>query len=356
MFSHTVTDEAETRGEAVDAAGRPRLELFGAPADLRADWSELAAASRNPFATVEWAEAWLEHASGSVRSRLFAAAGPTGRIAAIVPLVIVRGRYVRKVRFLGFGAANELGPICAREDRELGVEALRLALAATRDEWDVFLGESLPADDWPARLGATLVARSGSPVVRGPWESWDHYLASRSRSLRKELRQKERRLRDRGLRYRTVTDPADLDEGLDRLFELHRARWGAEASPWFAGLERFHRAFARAALRRGWLRLRLLELAGRVAAANHSFRFGDIEWSYQHGRDPDLERESVGLLIFGHAVREAFGEHASEFRLGPGTQEYKLRFATDDPGLETVALARGLRGRASVRATRRRGG
>jgi CelD/BcsL family acetyltransferase involved in cellulose biosynthesis len=102
------------------------------------------------------------------------------------------------------------------------------------------------------------------------------------------------------------------------------------------------------------LRLRLLELDGRAVAANYSFRVGGCEWSYQHGRDPELEHDSVGFLILAHAIREAFTEGAAEFRLGPGKQEYKLRFADGDHGLETVGLARGLRGRASLLAERRR--
>ena len=40
----------------------------------------------------------------------------------------------------------------------------------------------------------------------------------------------------------------------------------------------------------------------------------------------------------------------SEYRLLRGGEEYKGRFASEDPGLETVALARGPRGRVAVRA------
>ncbi len=324
------------------------------PIDPGTEWSELAEASGSPFATVEWTEAWLEHAARGCTPHLLAARARNGRLAAILPLVVVRGRYVRKCRFLGFGAANELGPICAHADRRLGISALRLALEQTRREWDVFVGESLPGSGWDARLGARTVGRESSPVARGPWKRWDDYLASRSRSLRKELRQKQSRLA--GLAYRTVTAPDELEPGLEALFALHRARWGEDASPFFSGLERFHRAFAATAFRRGWVRLRFLELAGRPVAVNYSLRFGDSEWSYQHGRDPGLDDASVGLLVFAHAVRESFAEGSRVFRLGPGPQAYKRRFSTDDPGVETVGLARGLRGRASLLAVRRRGG
>src|SRR2546430_7596739 len=103
-----------------------RLERLGSVGEAREDWARLAEASGNPFATVEWSEAWLAHAAAGCRPSLFAALGHDG-VVAMVPLVVSHGRYVRKTRFLGFGAANELGPVCAPADRELGLEALRLA-------------------------------------------------------------------------------------------------------------------------------------------------------------------------------------------------------------------------------------
>jgi CelD/BcsL family acetyltransferase involved in cellulose biosynthesis len=332
-----------------------RLERLGSVGEARDDWARLAGRSGNPFATVEWSEAWLGHAAAGCRPSLFAALSADGTVA-IVPLVVSHGRYVRKARFLGFGAANELGPVCAPLDRELGLGALRLALEATRGEWDMFVGETLPGSGWAPALGASPVGREASPVVAGPWPSWEDYLATRSRNFRSELRRKERRLEEQGMRFRTVTSGGELDSGLDALFDLHRRRWADEASPFFAGEEAFHRAFAAAAFERGWVRLRLLELEGRAVAVSYSFRFGDAEWSYQYGRDPALEHQSVGLIAAAHAIREAFMEGAAEFKLGPGAQAYKLRFSTGDDGLETVVIARGLRGRAALLAARRRAG
>ena len=127
------------------------LERLGSVDEARADWERLATASGCPFATVEWTETWLEHAAGPYVPHLFLARDPDGRAVAIVPLVIARGRYVRKARFLGFRAANQVGAICARDDSELGVQALRQVLAATRRDWDIFVAENLPGD----RLGFT---------------------------------------------------------------------------------------------------------------------------------------------------------------------------------------------------------
>ncbi len=89
---------------------------------MRDDWAVLARRQGNPFASVEWCEAWLANVGDQYRlePRLFAARRADGSLAALLPLVLVQGRYVRKLRLLGFGPANELGPVAAPDDRRGG--------------------------------------------------------------------------------------------------------------------------------------------------------------------------------------------------------------------------------------------
>lgn len=338
-------------------AGSDRLEVV--PVELeevRQDWDELAVAASSPFASVEWFEAWLEHGGVDCTPRLFAGRRSDGTVAAVLPLVLVRGRFVTKLRFAGFGVANALGPVCRPADRDAAGAALRTAAERTRAEWGLFLAETLPGPGWATRLGAAPVSRESSPVVRGAWASWDDYLATRSPNFRSELRRQERKLAARGLAVRTVTGLEELGQALDRLFQLHRERWSDAASMWFAGREAFHRAFAAAALARGWLRLHVLELEGRVAAVYLGYRCGETAWYYQLGRETADRAASLGVVIVAHAFRESLAEGVCELNLGPGAQRYKLRLATGDAGVETVAIARGIRGRAALLAARRRGG
>jgi len=151
---------------------------------VRDEWEALACAAGNPFLTPQWAETWLRLCGECCEPRVFAARRGDGGLAAIVPLVIVRGRYARKARFLGFGPANELGPLLAPADAALAPDLLRRAVTAIRREWDVFLAEKLPGQGWAQRVGGVTMARKAAPLVTGPWESWDAYLASRSRDFR----------------------------------------------------------------------------------------------------------------------------------------------------------------------------
>jgi CelD/BcsL family acetyltransferase involved in cellulose biosynthesis len=175
--------------------------------------------------------------------------------------------------------------------------------------------------------------------------TWDEYLAARSSNFRQQVRTAERKLHDRGLAFR-LSDADHLRRDLDLLFELHRARW--PGSPWFADAEAFHRDFAALALEHGWLRLWILELDGRPAAAWLGYRFAGIESYYQAGRDPALQKERVGFVLLAHTIREALQDGMDEYRLLRGDEQFKYRFATSDPGLETLARPNGLLGNAAL--------
>src|SRR5206468_2281345 len=110
--------------------------------------------------------------------------------------------------------------------------------------------------------------------------------------------------------------------------------------------------FAHAALERGWLRLWVLEADGAPVAAWYGFRFAEVDWYYQSGRDPAWERQSVGFVLMAHTIQAAFDDGMLEYRLLRGGEGYKERFASDDPGIETVALTRGVLGSAALLAAR----
>ena len=314
--------------------------------------------SGNIFATWEWASVWWRH-FGAGRRPLTARVRSQGETVGILPLYIAFERPARVARFIGHGAGDELGPITAAgelaQSMAVGHRACSALLQTGADPelgWDVLLAERLPADrGCGAALGGRVLQRDASPVIDLEGQTWDDYLAGRSSNFRSQVRRKERKLlRDHGLRYR-LSDRDRLDDDLSALFTLHAARWGEESSGALAG-ERvaFHREFAALAQQRGWLRLWVAEIGDRPAAAWYGFRFGGADWYYQFGRDPAWDRASIGLVLLAHTVREAASDGQRLYRLLRGGEPYKDRFATGDPGLETVAVARSAYGRLAVRA------
>jgi CelD/BcsL family acetyltransferase involved in cellulose biosynthesis len=285
-----------------------------------------------------------------------------GSAAAVVPLQLRWRRPLRIARFVGHGPADQLGPVGAPGDARLAE-----ALAALGDRFDLLLAERLPGSGWTGRLGGRVLQREASPVVAAPEGGWDAYLGSRSSNLRSQLRRKERKLvREHGLSFRLSNDPERLRRDMEALVRLHHARWGEERSGALrTPAAAFHFEFAATALERGWLRLWMAEVEGKPIAAWYGFRFGGTESYYQSGRDPRWGRHSIGLVLLAHTIREAMADGVREYKLLRGGEAYKNRFATGDPGLETVAVGSGRAGRLATsaglamlelrRAIRRRG-
>ena len=314
------------------------LEPVADPAGLGPAWTELAERSGNLFGTPEWLTRWWRHFGRGRRElwRLGSEASP----AALLPLHLHAGT----LRFLGAPHGDELGPVVAPSERPAAAHALDRLLRRGELAWRTFLADDLPADPvWEKATGAAIVRRTASPVLRLGPDGWSGFLESRSRNFRAQVRSRERRLaRAHRVSFRVAGDPHGLDRDLDTLFALHRARWGARFSTGFAGpaAQAFHREFAAVALRRGWLRLRILELDGTPAAALLNFRFGGSEWFYQGGRDPAYDRWSPGFVLQLHAIRSAFEDGLATYRLLRGGEAYKERLASHDPGLVSLRLDR----------------
>lgn len=331
-----------------------RVELGSDIDSLRGEWTALAERSGSIFATWEWASLWSRHLGAGRPLYLATCRDRGGAVVAIVPLYLASRRPLRVIRLVGHGPGDELGPVCDPKDRGLVAPALRTALDLIRPRWHVFVGDLLPHDPAWEAIGARRIDAIPSPALEIGGMSWEEFFESRSSKFRQQLRRSSRRLEaDHSVVFRLAVDPDRLDADLDALFSLHDARWREQSSGVFAGAEGvFQREFAHIALERGWLRLWLLELDGKPAAARLGFRFGRVEFGYQAGRDPTWDKFGVGFFLQAHAVREAMNDGIDEFRFLRGGESYKGRFSNAGQELETVAAARGFAGRPALAAGR----
>ena len=312
------------------------------------DWARLAEASGNVFATPEWLTLWWKHFAEGSSLRAHAVEGGDG-LVALLPLHLWRARPPRTLRFLGHGPSDLMGPVCGASDRGAAAAALGEALA--EGGWDVLLAERLPsAEVLPASLGAREVQREASPVLRIDGTSWEDFLAAKSSNFRQQARRRERKLaKEHELRFRLANDPARLEADLQVLFSLHEGRWAESGSGALRDRRAaFHREFAHVALERGWLRLWLLELGGRPAAAWYGLRYAGRELYYQAGRDPAFEGYAVGFVLLVHTVREAMNDGMREYDFLRGGEGYKDRFTDDQTAVLTLAAGRGVLGRSAV--------
>jgi len=314
---------------------------------LRQAWERLAFDTGSIFATPAWAETWWRHLGPSGEMPLPVAVRDTqASLVALVPLYAWRRHPVRVVRLIGHGPGDLLGPIRASGQTTSAAVLMRLALDMVG--WDVFIGDMLHGGvAWDRAFDIEEARPTGSPVIAIEGQGWDDILAGMSSNARQQVRRRERNLhRTFEVTFRLADDAARLERDLETLFELHRVRWGGRASD-FAGKDApFHRAFARVALERGWLRLWFLELDGVPVAVWHGFRFAGIESYYQAGWDPAFARHSVSGVLLAHTIRAAAEDGMSEYRMLQGDESYKYRYATDDEGLVSLVAGNGRNGAA----------
>lgn len=330
---------------------RWRLDTVASLEEAQPEWTALAEAARNPFATWEWASVWWRHYGNGRPLVIGRCTDGAGAPAAILPLYLARRRPARILRFLGHGPGDHLGPICRVGSEGAAHGALEQLLGTGPQRWDVFLAERLPVEGGAGQLGRQLKLET-SPQLPTRGLSWQDFLAERSSNFRGQVRRRERKLgRDHRMSYRLADDPAGLETDMDTLARLHDARWAGGGSGGLSGAKlAFHKEFAALALQRGWLRLWFLEVDENPVAAWYGFRFAGDEWYYQSGRDPAWDAYSVGFVLLCHTIRETFADGLATYRFLRGNESYKDRFATEAVPLVTTVRARGGRGRAVASA------
>jgi CelD/BcsL family acetyltransferase involved in cellulose biosynthesis len=311
--------------------------LDGVPA---ADWDALALRSRNVFATREWHETWLRH-NPSTTAFTLSARRPDGSLLALLPLEAAhRGTGgLTVLRPLGPWPVPERPLICAADDAAEAVRDMTAQLAA-RGGWDVLEMQAVPADEpWTDGLAGVTLSRTANRTIDVAGRTWEELLATTGSHLRKEIRRRERRLRERyDLRYRR-SEPGTVDEDVDVFLDLHWRRWGDEVSVLTPQRAPFLHDFVAQAAERGWLALWFLELDGRPVSAKLDFRFGGKEIFFQSGMDPAFRQDHVGLTLMFHTIREACADGLQEVHFLRGDQPHKDRLPNRDDPVRHLVLS-----------------
>lgn len=327
-------------------------DLAGIEAGVEDEWRALAVERDNAHLTPEWVRAWLGEYGDETAPVIAVQRDSGGAVRGVLPLVRVSAAGGAVLRFAGYNLGDVFHPACAEGDDEEVAAACLAAIAAgeTAGRWGAVLFDHAPAEAaWPAAAASAAGLVAGKPFreevlpfIDLGGEDWEAYLASRSRNLRSQVRRKSKAIdRDFEAVYR-LADGETLEADLAALVELHERRWEGrgESGALAERPVRFHRAFAPEALRQGWLRLWVLELDGKPAAAWYGWRLRDRYSYYQAGFDPGYEKQSLGLVLLGRTIRAATEESAPVYDMLRGDEEYKLRFVTGERRIHTLALAR----------------
>jgi len=317
---------------------------------LRAEWEDLLTESSADclFLTWEWLFTWWQEL-GRGRRLALREVRRDGRLIGLAPWMLRRGLPAR-LELLGNGrVGSDYLDVIARNGSEGEVSA---ALAADLDRrGGVVVMTQLRQSSLAARLSSLLGEHRWRslrdtthvcPFIALDGLSWQDFLQSLGPSHRSNVRRRLRKLHARyAVTFERADDAAHAAESFDVLLRLHRLRWSQRGgSDGFTDppLVAFHRRFSRLALERGWLRLYVLRLDGRPAAAWYGFRYGHRFLFYQSGFDPAFAGSSVGLASMSLAIQAAIAEGAAELDLLHGAEPYKLLWTREARPLERLEL------------------
>jgi CelD/BcsL family acetyltransferase involved in cellulose biosynthesis len=160
--------------------------------------------------------------------------------------------------------------------------------------------------------------------------TWEEYVASLSKSHRKQVRRVERRLsQDGDLVLRRVMHSAELEKGLAILTDLHQRRRaslnepGCFADPRFAG---FLSVAAARLLATDSLWLYWIELAGQPIAAEFQLAGNGVTFAYQAGVAPEALDEEPGRVINIATIQQALAARQRGFDFLRGDEPYKAHW------------------------------
>ena len=330
-------------------------------ASLEAVWNSLA--DGMPLRSWDWLGTWWKHYGGIDRERSGCTARDaerqlnvlvvqsevegsgvscTGKVIGIAPLyldrTIIKGNVLR---WLGSGevCTDHVSLVCRPEHQTDVARAIAEALTTSCNDWDRLDLNAVDADDEAVQELTSRLEERDCLVSRHAADScwildlpasWDDYLASISKSHRKQLRQLERRvLESDRARWHQAKSLQELGPAWEILVDLHQRRRRSLGEPGcFASrlFHDFHREIVERLLAKGQLRLSWLELDGTPAAAEYHLAGAATTYAYQGGVDPDRLQEEPGRLSTILCLRAAIEEGHQHIDFLRGDEPYKAHW------------------------------
>ena len=170
-------------------------------------------------------------------------------------------------------------------------------------------------------------------------DDWEQYVAGLSKKHRHELRRKLRRLNTaEGVRWYSLTDPAEVEAAMDDFFELLAMSRQDKAEFLTPQREKFFRSLASAMSRQGLLSLFFMEIQETRVASAMTFDYGGARLLYNSGYNPDFSYYSVGLLLKALSVKSAIEEGKSYYDFLRGNERYKYHLGGIDKPIYNIVV------------------
>lgn len=295
-------------------------------------WDELAdALGASPFLRPGWVERWWQaFGAGSLE---LVVARRRGELVGVAPL----RRHRSLLRTVSNAHSLAVGFLAV--DPAVERALCRAVLQRTTTRLSLVLADA----DLPGLAACrTQARRAGMPVVetvleRSPWIdatlAWDAYEKGLSKSFRKDLARRRRRLAEAGEVALRTDHGTGGDDAVAEFLAVESANWKGRAGTAVASrpdTRRFYTDVARWAAERGWLRIRTLRLDDHPMAVEYLLVADGTLHCLKSGYDEAFASHSPGMLLFHEVVRNAFDDPTvGHIDLGGSDEPYKLRWTSE---------------------------
>jgi CelD/BcsL family acetyltransferase involved in cellulose biosynthesis len=340
-----------------------RLEVVsdaGSFEALASEWNALAERMRpaSVFLRHEWFDAcWQWRALDSEIHLLCLRRGDL--LVGILPLarrrMRRRGVAATMLEPLAVPDTQRFDLIAAPADYELIANHVLEHLGADRESWDLLRLDKLTdlsaaasvlrAGSEARNLRAAVTVDGNNPSV-GLSRPWGDYYATRSRRLKKANNYVANLLKRSGksVELRHVTGSSEVQEiekALQAAIDVSARSWKQKTSLTLdnAGPGAFIRRLTEHARRNDWLSVFVLEIDGQPAAVEYQLNFAGEIAALRADYDPQWEELSPGSFLSWRLLESLFNRGLVAYRMGPGRNEYKLRWADHQPQLLRLQVA-----------------
>lgn len=309
-------------------------EAFAA---LKEEWNHLLQQSlgNTLFLTWEWQFSWWESFGGELFVILVF---EKQILIGILPFIRVRRLFLHVLKFIGAMDSDYLDFITKKgfEEKIINfffkdflkdhpkIEIVELESINERSPHFQYILKFFPNDRFEVKKKETLCTYIKLP------ESWEHYLAALTPSMRYFIRRKDNKIRKEfSVRVGIENNQDHLKTRMNDFFEQHQKRWNQLGRPgaFFSNsFKEFHRNVSKRFMELGFLRLYYLELNDRPVASYYLFKYQKSIHFYLTGFDPEYKELSPSVVLLAQAIKDAINEGLDEFDLLREAYDYKLKW------------------------------
>ena len=168
---------------------------------------------------------------------------------------------------------------------------------------------------------------------------FEDWLEAKSPSFRREMKRKQRKLKEAGGSFRFATGES-LERDIRTFMRLHRQRLAGKggSSLTAAGVERMLIAVGKELLAHGRFRLLCIDLDGEAIAGQLLLAAGREVSAWNSGFDEAHAKLSPSMQCIVEALKDASERGERTMSLGPGGQDYKYRLSNGEDSLNAQVL------------------